>query len=69
MSEKEIERFDALDEEGELYTVVRLQRLDFRRDVNGNLMAIPGVARYRLLSGEDVNSLQALSKSSKQEKS
>jgi hypothetical protein len=57
-SEKEIARFDAIDDEGRRYTVVELQRVAFRRDINGTLHALEGLKRLALLSGENVNRLQ-----------
>jgi len=46
-SDKETNRFDAVDNEGERYAVVELQRSTFRR-----------VNRLALLSGENVNRLK-----------
>jgi hypothetical protein len=46
-SDKEMDRFDAVDNQGERYIVVELQRSIFRR-----------VKRHVLLSGEKVNRLK-----------
>jgi hypothetical protein len=58
MAEREIDRFDAEDDDGNRYTIIVLQEFETRRDVNGNLMQLDGFKILKLLSGEDVNRRQ-----------
>jgi hypothetical protein len=50
--EREIDRFDAADEDGRLYTVVHLEKVSFPHSING------GAKRFELSSGESVNHIE-----------
>jgi hypothetical protein len=50
--EREIDRFDAADEDGRLYTVLHLAKVGFPRSANG------GAKRFELSSGESVNHVE-----------
>jgi hypothetical protein len=56
--EREIDRFDAADEDGRLYTVVHLEKVSFPRSITGGLPEMPGSKRFELSSGESVNHIE-----------
>jgi hypothetical protein len=51
-NEREIDRFDAADEDGRLYTVVHLEKISSLGSING------GAKRFELSSGESVNHIE-----------
>jgi len=52
VSEREIDRFQAIDDEEQSYTVVQWQKITLSRTINGKLISIGGNSRFALLSGE-----------------
>ena len=58
VSEREIDRFQAIDDEEQSYTVVQLQKITLSRTINGKLISIGGNSRFALLSGENVNHIK-----------